>query len=298
MAPTRVISGQQTKLARTIHGIAYDAETDEIIVPNPIAAAILVFRGGASGAEAPIRVIQGLHTQLVHPHAVNVDSANGEILVGDTAGRQVLVFSLKANGDTPPIRVIKGPQTGLGYVVGVAADPIHDLLVVSSGPSGSSSDPSSIYRGVLIFKRTDNGDVPPQAAITGPNTGIIEGSWQLQVDPKDGKIFVAVSNALNYRPRYVLGKLRDSAGRSPIQSPWGSQRLGFVGVWNISDDGDVPPRRMIKGPVSGLVHPAGVALNLLNNEIIVTDSVRNGALVFSGPEFFAGLEKERAKAKQ
>ena len=45
-------------LARTMHSIVYDAEHDEIVVPNAFSYAVLTFRGGADGEEAPIRVIQ------------------------------------------------------------------------------------------------------------------------------------------------------------------------------------------------------------------------------------------------
>ncbi|MCH7978935.1 MAG: hypothetical protein IH935_08165, partial [Acidobacteria bacterium] len=58
-APTRLIAGQKTLLARTMHDIRYNAIHDEFVVNNPFAQAILVFRGGADGEEAPIRVIQG-----------------------------------------------------------------------------------------------------------------------------------------------------------------------------------------------------------------------------------------------
>jgi hypothetical protein len=68
MAPKRVITGQGSKLGRTIHGLAYDPVHDEIVVPNALADAILVFRGSANGDEPPIRVIQGLRTKLVTPH--------------------------------------------------------------------------------------------------------------------------------------------------------------------------------------------------------------------------------------
>ena len=54
-------AGQATKLSRTMHDIRYDAVHDEMLVTNPFAQAILVFRGGANGEEAPIRVIPGLH---------------------------------------------------------------------------------------------------------------------------------------------------------------------------------------------------------------------------------------------
>lgn len=274
-----------------MHGIAYDPVNDEIIVPNPVAAAILVFRGQADGAEPPVRVIQGPRTKLAYPHSVNVDVKNREILVGDPGGRKILVFPIEANGDVSPSRVIQGPKTKLGYVVGIAVDPEHELLIASSSSLDASFEGSSRHRGLLIFNRTDTGDVAPRAAISGPKTGILEGAWQVQVDPERGQIFIAVGNVINYRPRYGLDKLRDWAKTAPIRSPWGSERMGFVGVWRITDNGDVAPASIIKGPASGLIHPAGMALNIKNSELFVTDSVRNGTLVFSVPELFGAKKR-------
>ena len=68
MAPERVITGAATKLARTVHGIAYDPEHDEIYAANPLADAVLVFRGGANGRHcagamdrSPGRCVPGSH---------------------------------------------------------------------------------------------------------------------------------------------------------------------------------------------------------------------------------------------
>ncbi len=65
-----------------MHGIAYDATHDEVVVPVALADAVLVFRGGADGSEAPIRVIQGTNTKMIRPHTVTVDERNNEIIVG------------------------------------------------------------------------------------------------------------------------------------------------------------------------------------------------------------------------
>ena len=42
-----------------MHGFSYDPIHDELVVNSPLAQAILTFRGGANGEEAPVRVIQG-----------------------------------------------------------------------------------------------------------------------------------------------------------------------------------------------------------------------------------------------
>ena len=264
-----------------MHGIVYDATHDEIVVPVALGAAILFFRGGATGAEAPIRVIQGPATQLIRPHTVAVDERNGEIIVADTSSRSLLVFPRDASGDVPPRRVIQGPNTGLLFIVGVAIDPVHDRLVVASASSirGGTT-------GLFIFGRSDQGNVAPRAVIAGPQTGIVR-PWQLAIDPSRGKIFVAAINNENHPPYQLEIPRQDLARDLPLPSPWSTGALGFIGVWDISDNGDVPPRAVIKGPASSLVHPAGVAFSAKDGEVFATDSVRNGLFTFLVPEFFA-----------
>jgi hypothetical protein len=252
-----------------MHGIAYDAVHDEIIVPVHLAGAVLVFRGAAQGEEGPVRVLQGPRTQILRPETVAVDVPHGEIVVGEDGGKDILVFRRDAQGDAEPLRVIRGPKTGLEEVRGVAVDPVRNLIVVSSYSRKGTT-------GLFIFNRTDAGDVAPKAIIAGPKTGIVR-IRQIEVNSEQGKIFVAVKNNTE---SYQF----DAA--SP--SPWDPRELGFIGVWDISDTGDVPPRAVIKGPASGIVWPAGVALNPKNREVYAIDSVRNGMSTFSVPEFFHG----------
>ena len=179
--PVRVIEGQGSKLSRTMHGIAYDAVHDEIIVPVHLAGAVLVFRAGASGEEAPIRIIQGPHTRILRPETVELDLKNNEIVIGEDGGKDVMFFPREANGDVAPLRTIRGPKTGLDEVRGVAVDPVRNLLVVSSRSSTGTT-------GVFIFNRTDDGNVSPRAIIGGPKSGILR-IRQVQVDPEQGKVF-------------------------------------------------------------------------------------------------------------
>jgi len=67
-----------------------------------------------------------------------------------------------------------------------------------------------------------------------------------------------------------------------LEEPVGS----FVGVWSISDDGDVPPRWKIGGPKSTLKNPRGVALEPKHKELIVADMRLNAILTYYFPEIF------------
>jgi DNA-binding beta-propeller fold protein YncE len=258
----------------------YDPVHDEIIVTNPQAGAILVFRGDASGNESPIRIIQGPKTQLFFPHTVSVDPKNNEILVGDPGKRSVLVFPREASGDVSPVRVLT-PKTGF-WIVGTAVDPVRNLLVVALrlrvGGQGA----------LYVYNRTDTGDVNPRAVITGPKTGILS-PWQIEIH--DGKIYAALANNV-YRALYEGINQRQGIGKDvEILSPWRSDVLGFIGVWDVTDGGDIAPRAIIKGPVSEMVHPGGVALNVRDGEIYSSDSVRNAVYTYLVPEFFADKKR-------
>jgi hypothetical protein len=271
-----------THLSRTTHGIAYDTAHDEIIAPNPLAAAVVIFRGGATGEEAPIRTIQGARSGLSRPETVAVDETHNELIVGDPGDRRVLVYKRDADGDAAPLRTIQGPKTKLLQVVGVAVDPKRDLLVVSS----YSRLPGGVT-GLLIFGRTDQGDVAPRRVIAGPKTGITR-LRQIALDPETGKIFAAVINN-EYLPPYDVDKPRAGlAADVDLPSPWNTGTEGFIGVWDDEkDDGDAPPRSIVKGRSTGIVHPAGVTFNARDGEVIAPDAVWNGLFTFLKPELFA-----------
>lgn len=285
VGPKRVISGQKTRLGRTTHGIAYNPVRDEIVVPNPFAAAILTFRADASGDAAPVRIIQGPKTGLISPHSLGMDVANKEVIVADVGARQVMVFPWDAQGDVAPTRVLGGSNAQFSFVVGPAVDNTRDLLIVSTYTESTKTGTSEGK--ILVFRRTDHGNVAPQRIIAGPKTGI-RAPWQVQVDPEAGKIFVAIENAYRQYGRfYIEGKPQE--GRKDIPpSPWRSDMPGFIGVWNIDDHGDVPPRAMIRGALSQIVHPSGLYINPAAGEVMATDSVRNGVFTFYVPELFGG----------
>ena len=253
-----------------MHGIFYDPMHDEIVVPVALGGAVLTLAGGANGGDPPTRVLQGPKTGLVQPDTLYVDLVHDEMVVesGDDA---VLVFPRAASGDVAPIRRIGGPKTRINNIYGLTVDASRDLIIVANRvESGGRQSSDSI----LIFNRTDNGDVAPRAMIGGPHTGIIK-IRQIVADETRGQIFVTVKN--NFEAYNA------AANR---QSPWDPDRTGFIGVWRVTDDGDVPPRGVIKGPASGLVWPAGVAINPASHEVYAIDSVSNALFMFRTPELF------------
>ena len=279
-APVRVIEGTGAKLARALHGIAYDAVHDEIIAPNPFAEAILFFRGGTSGDEAPIRIIQGPHTQLDggpdwnSPDTVAYDPIYDEVytrvhrgyglsrrgIEADNDAAAILVFSRTGNGDVAPLRVLRGPRTLLNSANKFAVDGKNNLLVVGSGPAG-----------FLIFNRTDSGDVAPKAIISGPKTGFTGGLHQIKMDPERRQFIAAIAKPGSVSP----GKPGQLGGEN-----------GFIGVWKYTDNGDVPPKAVIRGSKTQLVDPRGLEINPKDKEVYVADFLQNMLFTYRAPYIF------------
>ena len=255
--PQRTIYGQASKLSRTMHDIRFDEIHDEFVVANPFAQAILTFRGGTNGQEGPIRIIQGPRTQA-GASRVDVDPVHNEIFMPD--GNRILVYPREANGDVAPIRIIEGPDTQLRRADSLAVDPVNNVIAVGFNKSQERDPDGSI----LIFNRTDNGNVKPKAVIHGPKSGIIRINQIAVYPPK--KLIVAAMPG-------------DHDAMEPPQA--------FLGIWTYDDNGDIAPKWKIPvGPKTTLKKPFGVTLNPKNKEVIISDMRLNGVLTFSVPEIF------------
>ena len=260
--PVRILEGQKTLITRTMHNLSYNAVNDEIVVSSPFNQAILTFRGGAGGEEAPIRFIRGPKTQILGTDydgndKAFVDGDNGEILIpvgtNTSPYESILVFDRLANGDVAPKRVLSGPDTLIkgtraGHA-GIAIDPKRDLMVVKSAGGGP----------LLVFNRTASGNAKPLKVIQGPKSGIGVGG----AGGGGGQIGVTPSGMI----------VTACAG-------------GAICAWSVNDTGDVPARWRI--PVQQLtnVAPSGVALNPFHKEIIVPSGARNVVQTYYWPEVF------------
>lgn len=252
--PTRKLEGQKTLLGRTMHSIVYDEINDEYTVPQPFAQALLTFRGGASGEEAPIRIIQGPHTELAEPDRLAVDNINNEIYVPLDLDKKILVFPRGVGGDVAPIRVLKGPDTTIGAEA-VAIDTVHNLLVATGvGDDGLK---------LRIFNRTASGNTKPLRLIGGKNS---------RFGRLGGPIAV-------YSPKgWIIATVRGPGALASEEA--------FMGIWSVMDDGDVPPRWTIGGPKGVFRMPRGVAIDAKNKSIIASDKRLNSVLTFYFPEAF------------
>ena len=206
-----------------------------------------------------------------------------------------LIFDRLANGDAKPKRVISGSKTGFREIVGVASDTKNNAIVVASRTVGGPN-------GLFIFNRLDNGDVAPKRTISGPMTGALGRFRQLSVDPDRGKIYLAVQAfraqeptpqkaADLYTNEASLKKLREAekSGEDAVRGGPRVPRLlqaGFIGVWDINDNGDVPPKMIIRGPETRSNGFAGVAFNPELGEVYGVSGGLNGFLTYLVPQFF------------
>jgi len=268
---TRAIAGQNTTFTRTIHDMAYDNVRDEILVPGFFNFAILTFRGDANGDVPPARSIMGPKTQLLNPQAVSIDAVHGEIFVPQ--GRRVLVFNRDDNGDVAPKRIVEGPDTGLG-AGRITTDPVHNVFITANASGeGGGGGGAGANRGrraaIRIFDRMANGNAKPLRTITGPGS---EDAWLMTTYPEKGLIFAVV------RPGNTGGAEGDTSGRFATED--------YVGVWSVFDDGDVPARLTIGGPNLLLKDARGIAIDVKNKDVLVSDKTLNAVFRFHVPEAF------------
>ena len=233
-------------LGRTMHGIDYDEIHDEIFVPQQFGQAILVFKGSAKGEEPPIRVIQGSRTRLTALDRLALDAKNNEVYVPE--GDRVLVFDSRANGNVAPKRILGGPATGFTGADSVAIDPVRNLIVVGADLRvGEGAQ-------LAIFDRTAAGDTAPRRVISGPKSRL-GGTGNMRIFSDGGLIFV-------------------------------TQQTGYVGVWGLDDNGEVPPRFTVGGPNGVLKKPRGLDIDPKHNAVIVSDKQLNAVLTYEIPQIF------------
>jgi hypothetical protein len=255
---------------------------------------VAAFARLANGGAKPTRAIAGqktLFTRTIHDMAY--DPVRDEILVPQFFAFSILTFRGDANGNVPPVRKIFGPRTQLKNSQAVAVDWIHGEIFVPQGDR------------VLVFPRDADGDVAPIRILGSEESPVDAG--RLTVDPihdlligsaGDGlKIFARTAQGNDKPLRVITNAAAKEVGLLTTNPEsgmiFGAVRPGgryekedYVGVWSVFDNGDVPPRFTIGGPGGLLSDTRGVAVDVKNKSVIVSDKTVNGVLTFSVPEAF------------
>jgi len=243
---------------------------------------IVVHRADAEGNAEPVRVIEGLKTQLNWPTGISVDPERGEVYVANAAGDSINVFSATAQGDVAPIRQIKGPKTMLRNPNGVSIDPINGEVWVANFGNHTAT----------AYTWNANGDAAPirvirSAPLDAPTT-LISNPYMIAFDSRRDEVLVpncvaqpriaayAATADKNAVPNRIIEGQKTHLNRTVhaiayddlhdeivVQSNIGQAILTFRGAAS----GEEAPIRIIQGPKTLLRDPQTIFIDPVNNEI-------------------------------
>jgi hypothetical protein len=252
---------------------------------------IAAFARTANGNAQPTREIAGQNTLFTRTmHDMSYDYVADEIVVPQFFAFAILTFAGDADGNVPPKRIIMGPKTQLDNPHAVTVDPVHGEIYVP----GRADD----HR-VLVFKREAEGDVAPIRILE-----LDSEPARIGIDPAR-KLVIVSGRGLQIFDRLASGKAKPLRVIRPPEGAGGLMAVNpekgivfarggegggrhdtgdYIGAWSVYDDGPVPPRWKIGLGI--LKDIRGVAVDVKNKNVIVTDKTLNAILTFNVPEAF------------
>jgi DNA-binding beta-propeller fold protein YncE len=275
-ATGNAVPDRSLEVPMSAFGIAVDEKDQEIMLTVEDDSAISTFRKTASGAEPPLRLLQGDKTLLSWPHGITHDPKTDRIYVSNWGSR-----SRKA---APPPSVPRVGTLGRGF-----GKPNWPLARAYNIPGEGEFSPASI----TVYRRTAEGDTPPLQIIQGPKTKL---DWPaaMAVDPDRGELYVAedpTDSILVFKTdaNGDVSPVRVLTGpKTGIKNPTGvavdlkNQELWVTNlsnhnatVYKLDASGDTPPIRVIRGA------PEGTPTSTFINTRLVYDTKRDELLVAS-----------------
>ncbi|MBV9719759.1 MAG: hypothetical protein JOZ77_10590 [Candidatus Eremiobacteraeota bacterium] len=227
--PEATIRGASTQLEEPT-GIAINPGTGDIYVSNiaggsSMSGSVTIYAAGSSGDVAPLGVIQGSNTRLLHPNCLALD-ARGNVAVTNVhlaKGYQqgwLTFYAAGSTGNIAPTRVIQGALTKIDLPTQITLDSKQNTYLAN-------------YDGddLTVYDAGANGNVAPIVDIHGRRT-------------KLGSAFgVAIDRAGNiYAASGIAGNSR-------------------ITVYTSGSDGNVRPVKVIAGSHTSLDFPQGIAVH-------------------------------------
>ncbi|MBA2306310.1 MAG: hypothetical protein H0W08_27280 [Acidobacteria bacterium] len=193
--PLRTIRGEGTQLADP-HGVYLDGVNNEVFAANHgnwtemrsyaddaqllpgeykpgrfERPSVRVYGSQANGNVAPLRTIQGTHTQLAWPMGIDVSRERNELAVANYGTGSILIFSRTATGDVAPVRILGGDRTLIVGPVAVSFDRKNNELWVANYGDHTA----------VVFDADAAGNVAPKRVIRNapagtPTTGFTNAS--------------------------------------------------------------------------------------------------------------------------
>jgi hypothetical protein len=253
-------------------------------------------------------------------HDIAFDGIHDEIVVTSPLTQAILSFRGAASGEEPPLRVIQGDKTqikGVGAAGKVSIDPVHNEIYLAT-PDQT----------ILVFNRTDTGNVAPKRVLGGPDTLLSLGKQMtdnavfsgpgyrvygggnvpcIRIDPIHNLLLVPVAGGPNAgamlvfdrsatgntAPKAIIkGPVRMGANQFDIYPP----ALNLIThngnnfeIWKIPESGTSTEQPVkIPAPLGRQSADIGLVLDPLHKEAIVATAAGNSIETFYLPEAFDG----------
>jgi DNA-binding beta-propeller fold protein YncE len=202
--------------------LAADEDTGELYLTVQNPPAVVVYSKNSRDNEAPLRILEGLKTQLVDVHGIALDtknrlmyvvnrggtSSNGDrgwsgTAIVEEGGKRVWTIPtdleaelVAGSGKFTPPSITVYPMDASGDVAPLRV--IQGQKTQLGWPAFAAFDEESQEllvanaweHSILVFRATDNGDVAPSRAVKGPKTGL-DNPYGMVFDKKNGELVVA-----------------------------------------------------------------------------------------------------------
>jgi DNA-binding beta-propeller fold protein YncE len=266
----------------SFNGVAVDTTNDLVLMSDTNRKSLLLYdrAAGSTAAGAPANEPAAPRTQIMGPMTgigfvagVAMDPDHRELFtVNNDVEDRLVVFDYGARGNLRPKRLLYVPHQSWGIAFARKRDEI-----------ALSVQTPNMY---VVFRREAKKFDAPLRSVRGPKTGMAD-PHGICVDETHNEVFVA--NHGNFRPgelitSYTAYDPRESrqerTGNQFSESARGRYLPSSVTVYDGDAAGDVAPVRTIAGPQSRIDWPMGVAVDEINNELIVANNGDDAVLVF------------------
>jgi DNA-binding beta-propeller fold protein YncE len=261
------------------NGIVVDINTDLVMMSDTNRKSLLVYSrtaGSAASKEAtpPRQQIMGPDTGVGFVAGVAMDPEHRELFtVNNDVEDRLVVFDYDARGNVKPKRLLYVPHQSWG----IAFAPKQGVMALSV------QTPNMF----VVFRRDAQKFDAPVRSVRGPKTQMAD-PHGIYFDETHNEIVVA--NHGNFRPGELITSYTAYDARESRQERAGGDKLdenargrfipSSLTIFDGDAKGDVAPKRVIQGPLSQVDWPMGVAVDEVNNEIIVANNGDNSILVF------------------
>jgi len=264
----------------SFNGVAIDTTNNLVMMSDTNRKSLLIYDRTAGSATSKLAAdakqqIVGPDTGVGFIAGVAMDPVHRELFtVNNDVEDRLVVFDYAARGNVAPKRLLYVPHQSWG----IAFAPKRDVMALSV------QTPNMF----VVFKREAQKFDAPLRSVRGPKTGMAD-PHGIYFDETHNEI--VVGNHGNFRPGELITSYTAYDARESRQERAGGNVLdekargrfvsSSVTVYDGDASCDVAPLRTIQRPTTGIDWPMGVAVDEVNNEIIVANNGDSSVLVFA-----------------